>query len=132
MPDINYAAVIADLEDKGNAMLEAAAALRKMMVPAVEPRLMAPKPVKRPYAVKPANKDGEIKPISHAIREAINGQRTAIQIADVVEAQYPDRSRSMTRDNVSTQLSQWQRENRVRKDSEGRIYHVPGAAFKLE
>lgn len=121
MPDINYHAVIADLEDRGNAMLEAAADLRNIML------MPAAKIVIPVVAVKKVPKSNQIRPISDAICAAINGERTAVQIADLVEPQYPDRDILSTRQNVSTQLSMWQKEGKVRKNESGHIYFVQPA-----
>ena len=120
MPSIDYAAVIADLEEKANAMLEAAQTLRGL-----QPKVVVP-PIKVAPKKTTLHADGEMKPISQAIRDAINGQRTAIQIADVVEPQYPNRVREATRANVSTQLSAWQKQGLIRKDEQGRIWMMEG------
>lgn len=117
MTDIDCLAVIADLEERGNAILAAARTLREIYKPTVMVRV--------PVTVKKfPDISGQIVPMSESIRKFIDGTRTAIQIADAVELLYPDRDRDKTRQHVSTQLSAWQREGSVRKDEQGRISMV--------
>ena len=128
MPDINYHHVIADLEQRANQMLDHAAGLRDLMGKGVLPGAVTNKSVEALKPPKPDGRktpqvtvDGQIVPISKTIERFVDGTRTAIEIADCVEPLYPGRDGKSTRDNVSTQLSGWLREGKIRKDDAGRI-----------
>jgi hypothetical protein len=126
VPNIDYQAVIADLEHRVGPMLRAIETLKELAGKAIpdEP-LPKNKYTKRKLTKKAVQQVNGTASKPESIRDCIrrvvtSGPMTAIEITDKVVKLRPD----AVRNNVSTAICQMIAEQKLRKDESLKVYHA--------